>query len=95
MKNGLTKGEKLRLFRGTSIYVFSPKLCWTKIQKILALQANKGKNTIFRCQRYFGHLYHKELFKLFHSTVTPILTYSAEIWGYNPCPIIEQIHIRF
>ena len=33
---------------------------------------------------------HNDLFKIFDSMVTPVLTYGAEIWGNVYAPAIEQ-----
>ena len=31
--------------------------------------------------------------KLFDSIVLPILTYSCEVWGFENCAEIEQVHL--
>ena len=35
------------------------------------------------------------MFKLFDSLVKPILCFSAEIWGYEHCDIIESVQYSF
>ena len=51
------------------------------------------------------HLLYKRIFnldlpidlqlQLFDHTIVPILTYSAEVWGYENTKIIEQVHLSF
>jgi len=74
---------------------FTPKLLWTKTKEILSLQALKAVNSILNQQKHFGYFHHHEAFKLFDSVVKPILTYSAEVWGYQYCEQIENVQIRF
>ena len=74
---------------------FTPKLLWTKTKQILSLQALKAVNSILNQQKHFGYFHHHEAFKLFDSVVKPILTYSAEVWGYQYCEQIENVQIRF
>ena len=58
-----------------------PKLIWTKTKEVLASQANKAVNRIFRFQRKFGFFTPKDFFKLFDAIVSPILCYGSEVWG--------------
>lgn len=74
---------------------FTPKLSWSRTVNALSQQASKAVNVIFRYQRYFGYFTYKDLFKLFDAMVTPILTYSADIWGFKVRDEIENVHIKF
>lgn len=33
--------------------------------------------------------------ELFDAKVVPILLYSAEIWGFENCNIVENFHVQF
>ena len=84
----------------TSIYkylgiLFTPKLSWTATKHKLASQATKAIYAIKNYEMPFGHFVHKESFKLFDSMVSPILTFGAEIWGYEYSTVIEQVHTKF
>ena len=46
-------------------------------------------------QGTFGSFPLQEYFKLFDAMVKPILTYGAEIWGYEFSDIIEQVQTQF
>jgi hypothetical protein len=35
------------------------------------------------------------ILKLFDNTILPILTYSAEVWGYESIDLLEKIHNEF
>ena len=71
-------------YRSQEIEVVSfYKLSWSRTVNALSQQASKAVNVIFRYQRYFGYFTYKDLFKLFDAMMTPILTYSANIWGFK------------
>ena len=55
---------------------------------------SKAVNVIFRYQRYFGYFTYKDLFKLIDAMVTPIPTYSADIWGFKVRDELENVHIK-
>ncbi len=74
--------------------MFTPKLIWTQAQMSLASQSSKAMMAIHRYQRTLGDISCKDLFKIFDSIVTPILCYGSEIWGYNYCKIIEDVHVK-
>ena len=38
---------------------------------------------------------HNDYFKIFDSMVIPILTYDAELWGFDCNKHIEQVHFKF
>jgi hypothetical protein len=82
------------MYKYLGVY-FTPKLIWTKTKEIMCQQALKSVNCIFSRQKYFGYFTINEAFKLFDSMVSPILTYAADIWGYQYSQQIEQIHVYF
>jgi len=61
----------------------------------LAVQATKAIFVISRYQKQFGYFTHDSAFKLFDSMIVPILTYSAEIWGYEYSSQIEKAQITY
>jgi hypothetical protein len=65
-----------------------------KAQKCLASQANKA---LFSLNGLFDvmPLAITEKVKLFDTMVSPILSYSSEIWGFHSSPNIENVHINF
>jgi len=74
---------------------FTPTLSWTKTEDTLTVQATK---TIFvrnMYQKQFGYFTYDSAFKLFDSMIVPILTYSAEIWGYEYSSQIEKAQITY
>ena len=73
----------------------TPKLSWSKIWKNAAFQAKKSIACIFRYQMSFGIFPTQDIFKLFASIVRPILTYGAEIWGYQYVEKIEKVQTKF
>ena len=84
----------------TSLYkymgiVFTPKLSWTPAKEKLAAQARKAIYSINNYRRKFGYFSHNEYFKLVDAIVKPILTYGAEIWGFEHAEVIEQVQIQF
>jgi hypothetical protein len=86
--------------RVTSTYkfmglIFTPKLSWSSATKKLANQARKSVYQIKQFQSHFGKFMHNDYFKIFDSMVTPILTYGAELWGFECNKHIEQVHSKF
>ena len=75
--------------------LFITKLSWTKAQQALATQSKKSIISILKLQKNVGYFEYTELFKLFDTMVTPILTYGSEIWGYKYAHIIENVHNQF
>ena len=75
--------------------LFTPKLSWTPAKEKLAAQARKAIYSINNYQRKFGYFSHNEYFKLFDAMVKPILTYGAEIWGFEYAEVIKQVQIQF
>ena len=90
-------GNKLNI---TSVYkymgiLFTPKLAWTAAKQKLSCQARKAIYAIKNYERPFGNFLHKEMFKMFDSMVTPILTFGSEIWGFEYSSVIEQVQNQF
>jgi hypothetical protein len=75
--------------------LFTPKLIWTKAQQALATQSKKSIISILKLKKNVGYFEYTELFKLFDTMVTSILTYGSEIWGYKYAHIIENVHNQF
>ena len=50
---------------------------------------------IFCYQKSFDLFPPQDIFKLFDSIVRPILTYGAEIWGYQYVEKIEKVQTKF
>ena len=75
--------------------LFTPKLSWTAAKTKLAGQARKAIYAIKHFQKSFGRFQHYEMFKLFDVMVVPILTFGAEVWGFDYCETIEQVQIQF
>jgi len=63
-------------------------------RKHLAQQARKALHLLYK-RIYNLNLPIDLIFKLFDNTITPILTYSSEIWGYEDCTLVEKIHCEF
>ena len=61
----------------------------------MAVQATKAIFVISRYQKQFGYFTHDNAFKLFDSMIVPILTYSAEIWGYEYSSQIEKAQTTY
>ena len=75
---------------------FTSMLNWNRTQELLALQAKKAtSNQSLIFKKHFEYFQHHKAFKLFDSIVSPILTYSAEIWEYECCIRIESVHVKF
>ena len=73
----------------------TPKLSWSKTWKNAAFQAKKSIACIFRYRKSFCLNSPQDIFKLFDSIVSPILTYGAEIWGYQYVEKIEKVQTKF
>ena len=73
----------------------TPNLCWSKTWENAAFQVKKSIACIFCYQKSFGLFYPQDIFKLFDSIVCPILTYGAEIWGYQFMEKIKKVQNKF
>jgi len=65
-----------------------------KAKNKLVQQAQKASYSVYRKVRNLCIPVDLQL-KLFDSIVLPILTYSCEVWGFENCAEIEQVHLRF
>ena len=81
----------------TSIWELYPhlKLSWTPAKEKLSAQARKAIYSINNYRREFGYFSQTEYFKFFYAMVKPILTYRAEILGFEYAQVIEQVQIQF
>ena len=70
--------------------MFTLKLVWTKAKE--DAQAKRALFTLYNVQNKLGTFSVNEAFKLFD---TMILTYAAQIWGYEYSVQIEKVHDRF
>ena len=102
---GYLRGNEKWKYNGNTIETVSfykfmgllvtPKLIWTKANDMLATQSNKSIISIYKLQKHVGYFDQPEIFKLFDTMVTPILTYGAELWGFQYSPQIENVHSQF
>lgn len=75
--------------------VFTPGGSFNEAQHTLAGQAQKA---IFKLNKYlykFTAITVKHKLDLFDKLVSPILNYSAEVWGFIPALNIERVHTQF
>lgn len=87
------KGERVNV---VSYYkylgvLFSCRLNWSSATKILAQQGKKSFMSLRRRTRLLGNLSYEHFFKIFDTMIVPILTYGAEIWGYQTYETIERV----
>ena len=73
----------------------TPKLIWSSAKKSLATQAKRAIITMSKLQSAIGYFEHQEFFKLFDSIIKPILTYGAEIWGFEESSCIKNVQNQF
>ena len=97
MKNGFIRVCEFRQLPAISIWVcfFTPKLIWTKAKEELAAQTRRALFTLYNVQSKLGTFSTTEAFKLCDIMILPILTYAAEIWGYDYSIQIEKVHDLF
>ena len=86
--------DAVPFYKYLGVYM-TPKLSWSKTWENAAFQAKKSIACIFRYQKSFGLFPPQDIFKLFASIVRPILTYGAEIWGYQYVEKIEKVQTKF
>lgn len=74
--------------------IFSRSRSFLKARKHIAEQAKKAMHLL---QMGIKNLYLPVdlQLQLFDHTITPILTYSCEVWGFENCGILELIHTQF
>ena len=86
--------ELVPFYKYLGIYM-TPKLSWSKTWENATAQAQKAIACIFRYQKTFGLFAPQNIFKLFDSIVCPILTYGAEVWGYQYVNKLEKAQSKF
>jgi hypothetical protein len=74
--------------------IFSCRLNWSTCCRTLAAQAHKATSMVKRCLSKCDYD-PTVAFKLFDSMISPILCYSAEIWGTEIRKDIERVHTKF
>lgn len=60
--------------------------------------SGKALKAIFQMNKYlykFTDISLKHRIELFDKLISPILTYSAEVWGFIQAPAIERVHLKF
>ena len=75
--------------------LFSSSLKWTKARQTLATQAQRGMVILNKMLNKCGHVPASVAFTMFDKMIVPILTYAAEIWGFEYSKEIEQVHHKF
>ena len=91
---------KNELLETTTYYKYlgvflSSRLNWSFGIKTLCVQSQKAINMIKRLIGTCRGLPHSIIFNIFDTTVVPVLTYSSEVWGYEPRDEIETVHLKF
>ena len=86
--------EVISFYKYLGIYM-TPKLSWSKTWENATSQAQKAIACIFRYQKTFVLFAPHDIFKLFDSIVCPILTYGAEVWGYQYVNKLENCSLSF
>ena len=88
-----TNIEIVDAYKYLGIY-FSSTGSFIKAKKHLAEQANKALHFLYTVINNMQLPIDLTL-KLFDQTITPILTYSSEIWGYENVDIIQRVQNKF
>jgi hypothetical protein len=104
-RGGIIKANEKWYFNGNEIevvphykylgIVFSSMLCWSKAVNTLCSQANKAICMLYNLNAKVGGLPIDTAFFLFDRTVLPIITYGAEIWGFQQYNQIENVQTKF
>ena len=67
---------------------------WNRSQSSIAQHASVSLHNMFIVNNQLD-LPTKQKLELFDSTVSPVLNYAAEVWGYHDAPDVEQILSKF
>ena len=87
------KLEVVNSFKYLGVYFFKNGN-WNRTQKNISEHASKAMHKLFSVfNQYEFQL--KEKLKLFDVLISPILNYSAEVWGNHIAKDIELIHSNF
>ena len=102
---GIVKGNEKFFFKGqelniVSFYkylgvIISSRLTWTLAQNTLAPHSLKSIGFIKGVARVCGGLEPDMQFELFNKMVRPMLTYGAEIWGFDVKRVIEDVEVKY
>jgi hypothetical protein len=75
--------------------MFSSRLKWSKATNTLAAQGKKAlfsiKKVIYKC----NGIPIEVAFELFDKMILPVVTYAAEVWGYEIYEPIERVQFQF
>ena len=71
--------------------LMSCRLNWSMATKLLAQQAKKSFFAYYKSIKRLGPLSYDIYFKIFDSAILPILTYGAEVWGFQKYEHLERI----
>ena len=74
---------------------FSSSLKWNIAHWELAKRSARAVINIRRLYYKCGHMPASVLFDIFDKKIVPILSYGAEIWGYESSDWIECVHTKF
>ena len=74
--------------------VFYKNCHWNRMQKRLADHGSFALHKLYVLMDKVN-LPVSELCKLFEVLVEPVISYSAEVWGYNEAKDIESLHLKF
>ena len=75
--------------------VFTSRGSFSEAQNTLAGQ---GQKAIFKLNKYlykFTYISPKHKSNLFDKLITPILSYSSEVWGFSQANAMERVHLLF
>ena len=75
--------------------VFSTGGAFTEAQHALSGQSLKAIFMLNKYIRKFVNLKPQHILDLFDKLIRPILTYSAEVWGFTTYMITESVHLQF
>ena len=73
--------------------ILSTKLSSNTAQRDLAVRAKAGLLQIVKSLQRISNTNPAVFFKLFDSRIQPILLYASEIWGFEDCQAVENVHI--
>ena len=73
---------------------FNRSCSFLSTRKHLAQQAQKALFLLYK-KINNTNLPYDLIFKLFEHTITPIMVYASEVWGYESTLILERIHCNF
>ena len=86
--------ETVSKYKYMGIFV-TPRIIWSSAKEGLSIQAKRGIITMSKLQNAIGYFEYHEFFKLFDSMIKSILTYGAEIWGFQESSFIENVQNNF